>query len=293
MLDFLTHLVLAHQRLGLYRNRLRREINLHIYEYPGKSFSLPEEEWGDFFLSIEKRIDALISGFEYRGFSFLTYLNRTLHWQMYSYRRNSRKGQYHDWILERESILNFQDETVSCAEGLCLKDKILCLSSGIGLTDRRRGVLRSRLFILLLKNIIFLDEQEFLECGELLGYSRAEGARIRIFLMARVQQRMDKRNLLVERRNNCYHKVTYYEKKLKEDNENSQDSFLCERIDKFRKRKKRINDQIIRIILLPTNREISLALGAPKGSIDSGLFYLRVYLETLSENRDNPILLDA
>ena len=106
MIDELTHLVLVYQCLGLYQEFLLEEINIRIYLYPGRSHELPEEEWGDFFLSIQQRVISLINGFEYRGYSFCTYLNNTLQWHLKSHRRSRKRRSYDDWIMERESVLD-------------------------------------------------------------------------------------------------------------------------------------------------------------------------------------------
>ena len=289
MLDYITHLVLAHQQLGKFKDILHREIHTIIYDYPRRNYSLPEEDWCEFMLSLQKRIDSLISGFEYRGYSFIAYLNRTLSWQVKSYWCTRKKKQNREWIMERESALRYEEVQEEPRELYSLKEKVLQLVRIKGDTPTRRRVLRLRLLILLLKNIQFLEEQEFLDCAGDLRFDPREASLWRVSLMNSIQERMGRRNLLVERRNHLYHKITYCEKMKKDIYNDYERALLDERIGRFRRRHCRINEEIRRMSLVPSNREISTLLNIPKGSVDSGLFYLKEMMIQLGcESEDLP-----
>lgn len=280
MFDQLTHLVMVYQRLGLHSDLLQKEINLYIYRYPARGYELPEEEWGDFFLSIQQRVESLVTGFEYRGFSFRTYLNRTLQWHLKTYRRGVKKQSYNDWILERESVLAYPECRDSFIIEYQLKDKILYVLKNCRLTDKRRAVLKTRIFFLLLKNILFIKEPDFLDCAEVLDYPRIKAMESRNQLLTLLQERISRREIMIERRNNCYHKETYCGKQLKFSNALEKKD-LQDDMKHYNGKKQRINEQIHSINILPTNREISLVLDIPKGSVDSGLYYLKVHLKAM------------
>ncbi len=288
MLDYITHLVLAHQHHGKYRDILHREIHSLIYDYPRRNYCLPEEEWCEFMLSLQTRIDSLISGFEFRGYSFVAYLNRTLSWQVKSYWGSRKNRLNREWIMERESALGYEEIQEEPRELCSLKQKVLQLVLLKGDTPNRRRVLRLRLLILLLKNIQFLEEQEFLDCAADLRFDPREASLWRVTLLNCIQERMGRRNLLIERRNHLYHKITYYQKKRMELFCEYERALLDERIARFRKRHGRINEELSRVCLVPSNREISSLLNIPKGSVDSGLFYLKEMMMQISRDAEEP-----
>ncbi|OQY31634.1 MAG: hypothetical protein B6241_13475 [Spirochaetaceae bacterium 4572_59] len=281
MLDQLTHLVLVYQRLGQHSDILQKEINLYIYRYPARGYELPEEEWVDFFLSIQQRVGSLVTGFEYRGFSFRTYLNRTLQWHLKTYRRGVKKKLYNDWVLERESVLAYPECCDCFSNEYELRDKILYVLKCCKLTAKRRTVLKTRLFFLLLKNILFIREPELLDCAEILAYPRMEAMKYRNQLLCLLQDRIFRRDLMIQRRNSCYHKETYCGKQMGEYTNTGQKKELQDVLTHYNGKKQKINDQIHCIHILPTNREISMVLNIPKGSVDSGLYYLKKNLKAM------------
>ncbi len=289
MLDQLTHLVLVYQCKGIYRDILEEEINLHIYRFPGNGYELPEEDWGDFFLSIQQRTDALINGFEYRGFSFYTYLNKTLQWHLKSFRSGLKRKQYDQWMLEKESILNFPDIFESPVEQNSLKERILYLVDTLGFSEKRRAVLTSRLFILILKNLLLMKESDYLECALALGYSVSDAMDIRILLLTYLEPRLKRREHFIIRRNKYYHKISCLEKQLKDHIDSELRDKLRERCLQLKMRKEKVNEHIRRINVLPTNSEISRVLKVPKGSVDSGLYYLREHLEVYGNKASCPM----
>ncbi len=274
MLDYITHLVLAHQRNGQHKRYLHREISLYIYEYPRKNRTLPEEEWSHFLLSLQNRIDLIIQGFEYRGYSFFTYMNNTLCWHVKSFCTFRKKVLYKDWIMERESALNFDSPCIS-EQGISLSGVISQILEARDVPGNNRRSLELRLLMLILKNIHFLDEQEYLECAEYLGYPKDLALNWKTVLTGSLADKLERRGMLIERRNHCYHRITYLEREKADIFDELRRELLNEKIRKFRSRKERINNEISRICLCPANRLIAEVLQVPKGSVDSGLFYLR------------------
>ena len=63
---------------------------------------------------------------------------------------------------------------------------------------------------------------------------------------------------------------------------------LDDKMALYRRRLRRLESQIRHIPMAPSNADIAALLGMPKGSVDSGLFYLRNFLRTLEEARALP-----
>lgn len=276
-MDFMTHLVLAFQGAGQNEEVLMQEINLHIYEYPGQGVELPEEEWSGFVLSAQGRVATLLRGFEYRGFSFVTYLNRTLKWHLKTYYQETRRGIYDERFLEAEAIAAYKMNQF-CAEGCSFAEKILYVTRRDVLSEKREAVLKGRLFYLVLKNILFFREEEYLECADLLGYSLEEALDYRIRLCKLLRERVNRQRELIGRRNHYHYRISYYQRALADHRDREKEEDFRARAEHFRRKKARLNEQIRRVNTLPTNREIARILGVPKGSVDSGLYYLKDYL---------------
>jgi len=285
MLDPLTHLVLVYQICGGLREKLIQAVSLYIYLYPGFGHELSEEEWGEFYLSFQQRVESLIDSFEFRGYSFRTYLNRTLYWHLRTFRRCRKKERYQEWVKERESVLVYSISREEGSPSTDLVEKLNCLLVSGGLNNRRKQALKLRLLFLIMKNVEYIREQEFLDGVVFLGRPAEEAVRLRIGLQNSLEERQKRRSHLMEKRNSCYYYVTYYERTLKDLIDPEKRRELDSLIGVYRKRLNKLSGQIRRIPLYPTNWDISRELEIPKGSVDSGLYYLKEYLKDFSRNR--------
>jgi len=292
MLDFLTHQVLVYQRtaeMGEWEKDhrvLMDELNLHVYSFPGCKKSLNEEEWSEFLLSFTDRLHGIIMNFEFRGLSFLCYLNKVLSWQLKTFYRDDQKGRHEEWIHERESIIEYDAGSGSCESGLCLLEKMIYIVDSSKMTPLRMASLKQRLLLMVLKNISSLEEDEFLMAFPYLGLSRCQALELRKKLLLTLANKKRRREQLILKRNENYFRLNLHEKKKHSCVDSRQTVYLENRICLYRKRLVRLDDQIRAITLVPSNEDIANLLQIPKGSVDSGLFYLRSHLEKMSILKD-------
>lgn len=283
MLDYMTHQVLVYQSCrgceceNLLKQSLMDELSLHVYSYPGRKHSLSEEDWSNFLLGFHGKLQDILINFHYRGPSFWGYLNKVLEWQLLSYYRDAAKIRQAEWICERESIIEY-DWSPEQKE-FCLQQKICYLLENTGFTDFRIDALRQRLLILVLKNVVFISVDEYFSVFPLLGPSLREADELRSLLLEFMKRKFDRKKMLELKRCENYYKLTLTEKKRSEEINAETLCPLNEKIKLYQKRLKRLDRQINRIPLFPSNEEISELLCLPKGSVDSGLYYLKNYLE--------------
>ncbi|MDC7234439.1 MAG: hypothetical protein PQJ58_14495 [Spirochaetales bacterium] len=287
MLDYMTHQVLVYQTSSgstdgeILKQSLMEELTLHIYSYPGKRHCLGEEEWSEFLLGFHGKLHDILLNFRYRGPSFWGYLNKVLEWQLLSFFRDSVRSRQNQWVCERESILEYSREEES--QCTCLSHKIICLLESAQLTDYRTDALRSRLLLLVLKNVAFIPEKEYSSLFPLLGPTLREGEEYRDFLLEKMKRKYERKRTLESKRCENYCKLTLTEKKRSEETDAELICYLDEKAHLYRKRLKSLDRQIRSIPLFPSNEDISGVVNQPKGSVDSGLFYLRNFLESFDK----------
>jgi len=258
---------------------LMDELNLHVYSFPGYKKSLCEEEWGDFLLSVASRLHNIIMNFEYRGLSFLCYLNKVLSWQLRTYYREEQKERYEEWIHERESIIEYETGRGGCEPEFSLLDKLTYIVDSSKMTALRMESLKQRLLLMVLKNIASLDVNDYMNAIPYLGLSRPAALELRTNLLRTLDRKFRRREILTLKRNENYFRLNLHEKKKYVCADRNESAVLENRIKLYRRRLRRLDNQLNAITMVPSNEDIARLLEIPKGSVDSGLFYLRSYLE--------------
>jgi hypothetical protein len=300
MIDFLTHQVLVYQQTveentpGQRHRALLDELSLYVYSFPGYKNSLSEEDWSDFLLGFLGRIHGILMNFDYRGLSFVCYLNSVLTWHLRSHYRQNQKGQEDEWVCERESIIEYEhirsDESgCSCDNQFCLLDKLNYILENSGMTPYRKDALRQRLLIFVLKHISFLEEDDYLTAFPFLGPAPEEALRLRRSILGCLRLKYDRKEHLRRKRIENYCRLNLNEKKWANSGDPLQFPLFEKRSKLYRKRLRKLDKQLDSIPLVPSNEDIARLLDMPKGSVDSGLYYLRAYLQGLKrglgENR--------
>ncbi|QEN08422.1 hypothetical protein EXM22_10655 [Oceanispirochaeta crateris] len=294
MVDFLTHQVLVYQAtvndkdMEFFHRALYDELNMYIYSFPGYKKSLNEEDWSDFLLGFMGRMHGVLMNFNYRGLSFICYLNKVLSWYLRSFYRQNQKGLDDDWVYVRESIIEYEyNRRCECIpRKYCLLDKMVSIIESSGMTPYRKEALRQRLLLFVLKNISFVEEDDFLTAFPFLGPSAEEALFFRKFLQECLRKKYERKELLSRKRNENYFRLNLTERKKASIADPHLIPGLEKRCNLYRRRLKKLDEQLLSIPLVPSNENIAFLLHLPKGSVDSGLFYLRSYLKDLEESRD-------
>lgn len=292
MVDYITHQALVYQAScrGRFRFEYRRQflndLSVHIYIYPGMRNALSEEEWSEFFLSFLGKLPDILMHYEFQGPSFLNYLNRLMDWHLKSYYRSCERQRQECWVHERESFLN--GSLCSGQEGRAesrktLAEKIESVFSRCDMPRIRREALRQRLLVLVLKNAAILDEDDFLTAFPLLGPEPEEAMGMRAHLLSTLEMKTARRDALGLKRNESYFRLAMASKRLDEAVSGKVREELEGKILLYRRRLRRLDERIRRIPMVPSNEEIAGVLGLPKGTVDSGLYYLRLFLRDLKE----------
>ncbi len=265
----LTKKVITFQQSGQGEEKLIQEIALYIYSsFPVKTY-LSKDQRGDFICSVYNEIGRIMNRFSFKGKPFEAYLNIILKWRIKSYL--SRTAMKKDII----SITN--DAHFIYTAQLKSPDEH---KQGIEIDDEIASVIRNdtdrkRLLFIFMKEYITADPAYLPYVAQLTGYSERWIMDKAEILRHIVYRRIDRYKKLSEKRNKTFFKLYLAEKKQYEAYTEEEKKAYAVEAKMLKERLHRTNRDLSKFPFYPTHREISAVIGIPKGTIDSGLFYLK------------------
>lgn len=265
-MESITEAVLRFQESGEGYDKLVERISLIIYNFPERIHILSEEDKCDFYLSFHNRIDGLINNFTYQGFPFETLLNKTLKWHSRTYlsKINDEKKLMAAEVLEEE--IKIKDLLQESPEDGREKNSPLILKNKTS---------KKRLLYLVLMDSPNLKDNEMLTFSRISGYDLDWLLELKDRLSRRLFERSRRLNELREKRNQLYMKLRFKEFRLAEEIEKEKCEILRSQIQRLKKRLDDTRYEISRVPVRPTHGEIAELLQIPKGTVDSGIHYLR------------------
>jgi DNA-directed RNA polymerase specialized sigma24 family protein len=273
-MENLTEKVLAFQRSRSGLRELVTELSPRIYCYPRRKLGWDEDACGDFYLFFQPRLVRLLSRFKDQGKPFESYLCSVLSWQLKNFareRRRSARGMNISLRLMEEAP---ETGPVGIDPPPDPWDFRL-----VGLIEN--GADRRNLLLLGLKCARFLTEERIGGLSVLCGVSREGLSRHVEALKTRIEPRLSRLEDFCGRRNRAYSQIMLLESELAEEIDPARRAVLIGRLGKMDGRMKAAMARMSRIMLNPSNREIALELGLPKGTVDSGLYWLKRKLRSV------------
>ena len=282
--DDLTKRILKWQETGENFDLIIREISQLVLTYPKKHYGWDEEQCADFFCFFYPQCLKLIRCFRFQGSAFQALLNNSLRWQVNSFYRNLMKKQrldesvYQDCIIENEVVCEQAGRPVAVLEPTAsVRSVIRVDESGMA----RSCWMRRRLLLLTLKTAPFITEAQIAALARLTGYDKdilfAMIEQLRIMQESHFRRHRD----FCRRVNRAYIEICRLHLLILNEVSENERRRLHKRLDKVRKRLHRAEAGRAAVQLMPTNSEISRLLNIPKGSVDSGLYYLKKSLSKL------------
>jgi len=270
----LNDLLIHFRRTGNGRASLVSGISIIVYLYPKGKEHCSEEDCAAFYLSFYPRIESLLFRYRDVGKNFDAYLNTCLRWHLKTYLKQRIKNDRKEMLLLKESYLSQKREGNDGLEPF----EIPSMQAGKGkAADRRPGV--KHILLLALKSSMFLNDQAVEHIAILADIHRDFLFHIVLVLRFTMRKRLDRIAKLSARRNRNYFRIRF----LSEEKQQCMNPDRIRKIDNQianeRKRYERTSRDIGRVPKCPTHRDIAHILGLPKGSVDSGIFYLRKLME--------------
>ncbi len=273
----LTEKVLSFQQSGRGRELLIHEIALLVYSSFLLKTSLSEDQTGEFLCFFYRDMDHLINRFSYQGKPFEAYLNIILKWRLKSFlSRTSRKKETVS-IVNDARFINIIQQEYPVLEKEMIKVDPETAGMVQSITDKKR------ILILFMKEYVISDPEYLPHVALITGFPE-KWIEVRAEMLKRmVYRRIRRYRTLSEKRNRTFFKLYLTEKKLSEAYTAEDISIYTSEITTLNNRLRLTNKELSRVSFHPTNREISMVTGIPKGTIDSGMFYLRKLLHDTSD----------
>lgn len=267
--DALTQLVLDYQSGRLTLERVRDPILLEAFAHLRRYRRKGEDEVSEFLLAFHLRVQGLVDRFRYRGLPFRHYLLRCLRWQWNTFRAERAQDR-------RRSVL-VADQGLGMPDSFLLAEPSVEWTTTVTLSD----ACRKRLVLLVLKAAPYLelDHLELLshETGADLVWLQACQYRLR----ASTEVRRRRRAGLVDKRGLAFYRRLMAEDEARREPDPLRRSVHEHRAALYRTRLVNLSRQQDSTSVAPTHAEVARLLGAPKGSVDSGLHHLKKELASV------------
>ncbi len=289
--------VLTCQRTGEGRRALLDELATYTYRYPRRKLpTLDEDAPGEFYLFCHDKLEQLIVRFRDRGKPFEHYLNSVLSWQLRSFLAKRRDSE-HAWQTALRSRLWDEPEAAQPppAAAPARRPQRRGQSNvrpfpGAAAAPLRGGhhprgqappaavseTARRRLLYGVLKTGHHLEERQLAAAAQTLG---CELPRLRFLIeqLRRGRAAAHRRlHLLRERRNRAFAQLQLWSAAAHQAVDGGHHrAHALKRAARHRRAVETAQAEISRVRVAPSNREIAALLGIPKGTVDTGLYWLR------------------
>ena len=271
-MESLTQKVLQYQRTHEGLRDLVGELAPRVYQFPRRKMGWDEDACGDFYVFIHSRLIRLLDRFRDQGKPFESYLGAVLSWQLRNFARE-RKRSERAWNVSLRLQADEEAPEQSCTHWPGAPDSITPLI--------RSDADRRNFLFLILKCSCTLDIEE---AATLAGIAKVDEKRL-LDLVQVLRGMRNRRETRLEtfrcRRNKAFSQARLLEVEMKAETEPLRTQVLRAGLVRARRRMRLAMKRMARVGLAPTNREIALVLGVPKGTVDSGLYWLKKKLASV------------
>jgi RNA polymerase sigma factor (sigma-70 family) len=273
-MESLTEKVLLYQKTREGLHDIVSALAPRVYQFPRRKMGWDEDACGEFFVFVHPRLIRLLDRFSDQGKPFESYLSAVLNWQLRNFARDRKRGE-RSWNVSLR--LDAEDpEAQETRERLVSEPtaEIVRVPGDFAALIRSNADRRNFLFLAL-------------KCARTIGPENApalaaatgiDESRI-LSLSASLREMRAPRELRLEvfraRRNRAFAQSRLLETELQAEVEAERAAVLRASLVKARRRMRAAMHRMARVKLAPTNREIARAVGVPKGTVDSGLYWLK------------------
>jgi hypothetical protein len=293
----LTEAVMAFKNTGTGWEELHERICVFTYEFPVKWSNWTEDECSDFFLFFMPKIKGIVTRYQ-PFYSFETYLSCTIRWNMRTFaEKKNAENRYLAWTVEESERktreLRSEDPMIS-GEFHDLMDTGTA-GEGCPFEIDERGRLadpafRRRLLFVVLLRIADIPEDRIHALAELAGVKiewleeKAKSAK------ALVASKVEKREKLLLRRNECWYHLNGARIRSQHDGETDPEvrSMREKKVRTWSKRYATACDSLRRLNVTPSHEQLGELMDVPPGTVSSGLFFVRKVWKTMESDGSVP-----
>ena len=277
-MENLTERVLRYQKTGRGLGDIVNDLAPRVYYFPRRTMGWDEDACGDFYVFVHPRILRLVERFRNQGKPFESYLWAVLNWQVRNFARE-RGLREREWRVSLHMDVGDQEDCASAeaparADPPAPADPPVLPSTDMAQAIRSPADRRNFLF-LVLKCSRQLDTARAPELSAMAGVTVVRLLDLVDALRDMRAARELRLQKFTTRRNRAFAKVLLVETELRNQVDAVKIAALQETLRRARQRMCSSARHMARVGLSPTNREIAAVLGVPKGTVDSGLYWLK------------------
>lgn len=276
--------VLAFQRTGEGRRALLEELAVYAYRYPRRKLrTLDEDAAGEFYLFCHAKLEPIALRFRDCGKPFERYLNSVLSWQLRSFLSKHRHSE-HAWQTTLQSPLwedpepGVQQDTAPPAAtpaNVRAFPTPAAAARPASAAAPACPVVRRRLLFGVLKTGHRLDEPQLAAAAQTIGCALPR-LRALIDHLQRGQAVAHRRlALLRERRNRAFTQLQIWSTAAHCGADADRRALAKARAARWRRAVEAAQAGLARVRVAPSNRAIAAVLGIPKGTVDTGMYWLQ------------------
>lgn len=282
----LTAAVLAYQDNGGNIKPLLDRISLKVYDYPARWTDWDDDARGEFFLEFLPKLPGLVSRFRFTGRPFEVYLRSCLRWFLRTYAAGRTAREDRRRFAARE-MKGYAEEVAESFR----PDSFVVSPEPSPIPPDQRGpfrlhsdgsiadpVLRRRFLFLALLGGANLRGDTLSRAAKLAGKEIAWFTEQVEEVNKLVAHRIARRETLRERRNECWYRMTAAEYRAGDEPVPEKREVYESRARTWKIRFNAARRDLEKLAVLPTHEDVARILGVPKGTVDSGLHYLRRFL---------------
>ncbi len=273
----MTEAVLKYQRTGQGYDSIAGQVAVRAYNYPRGRSGFDEDDQGAFLLFFYNKVARVVGRFTWVGKPFEAYLATCLRWQLKSYWRVRKTNNEVEEIAERSEASEpyapsppaskpQKAVSVQIFEDLCTIQRI------------RRPTMGRRFGFLALKLAAILGDDEIEAIAGSAGIPAARLLSQANEIRGRLRSRQERLDNLCLRRNQLFCRLRVAEREAEEETSDEMRETRRRYVEALRLRLASAIRDVDALSVLATNKDIADITGEPKGSVDSGLHYLRSYL---------------
>lgn len=279
-----TERVLTFQRTGEGRRELLEELATYVYRYPRHKLARPDEDAaGEFYLFCHAKLEQVVLRFRDCGKPFERYLNSVLSWQLRTFVAKRRTAE-HAW--QATTLLNpAWEDPDKMLEPAAARRRTAPANvtsfpgtpapapappaAAVSPTTRRR------LLFGVLKTGHRLDDDQLAAAAQAVGCGVA---RLRSLIeqlrdgCAGAHRRLERLRM---RRNRAFGQLQIWSAAARRDADAGRRTVARARAARYRRAVEAAQADLARVRVAPTNRAIAALLGIPKGTVDTGLYWLQ------------------
>ncbi|HTX72308.1 MAG TPA: hypothetical protein VMC79_05725 [Rectinemataceae bacterium] len=275
----LHELVLGYRRGTVRKETILERVTEMVYREPSRFGFDDEDAAADAMLKYGRRISTIIDRYEDRGSAFEAYLGSSLRFLAKTVRRDRRRCSEQESVCERaEQMAQVASDALTgtgSSSELTAPEQTIATQ---GLTEQ--PATGNRLVFLLLKCVWDADDEDLRRVAEIARVDLAWLASA----VAQARRSLDgeraRFETMQERRNASWCRITLLESRIAEEAERGRRDKLAHRLACERRRFDRIRADIGAFKPVVPNSIVARILGVPKGTVDSGIYYLRKRVES-------------